>query len=195
VARCNETVGARYMNNGEIVFDDCRVPEDHLLAHGNALGRAGIYFRPGKIIVAAKNLGIGIAAFEDTAAWVQQRVQGGRILIKHQAVALRVAAMATKLEAVSALLRRAAMAVDEDAPDATHLCDMVKVFASQEILAVCQHAVELHGGYGAMLEVGVEKYFRDAAIYLHTDATVDVANFKIAKALFPATAGRYAGPE
>jgi alkylation response protein AidB-like acyl-CoA dehydrogenase len=195
VTRCNETVGGRFMNNGEIVFEDCRVPEDHLLADGDALGQAGVYFRPGKIIQAAKNLGIGIAAFDDTAAFVQQRVQGGRILIKHQAVAVRVAAMATKLEAVSALLRSAALAVDESHPDATRLCDMVKVFASQEILQVCQHAVELHGGYGAMLEVGVEKYFRDAAVYLHMDATVDVSNFKIAKALFPGTAGTYAGPE
>jgi acyl-CoA dehydrogenase len=195
VTRCNETVGGRFMNNGEILFEDCRVPEDHLLADGDALAQAGVYFRPGKIIQAAKNLGIGIAAFDDTAAFVQQRVQGGRILIKHQAVAVRVAAMATKLEAVSALLRSAALAVDENHPDATRLCDMVKVFASQEILQVCQHAVELHGGYGAMLEVGVEKYFRDAAVYLHMDATVDVSNFKIAKALFPATAGAYAGPE
>ena len=148
------------MNNGEIVFDDCRVPEDHLLARGDALGKAGVYFRPGKIIQAAKNLGIGIAAFGDTAAFVQQRVQGGRILIKHQAVALRIAAMATKLEAVSALLQRAARAVDENHPDAARLCDMVKVFTSQEILQVCQHAVELHGGYGALLEAGVEKYLR-----------------------------------
>ena len=195
VTRCNETVGGRFMNNGEIVFEDCRVPEDHLLAHGDALGQAGVYFRPGKIIQAAKNLGIGVAAFDDTAAFVQQRVQGGRILIKHLAVAVRVAAMATKLEAVCALLREAARAVDESHPDATRLCDMVKVFASQEILQVCQHAVELHGGYGAMLEVGVEKYFRDATVYLHMDATVDVSNFKIAKALFPDTAGTYAGPE
>jgi alkylation response protein AidB-like acyl-CoA dehydrogenase len=195
VARCNETVGGRYMNNGEIVFDDCRVPDDHLLAHGGALSKAGVYFRPGKIIQAAKNLGIGIAAFDDTAEFVQQRVQGGRLLIKHQAVAMRVATMATKLEAVSALLRHAALAVDEQNPDATRLCDMVKVFASQEILEVCQHAVELHGGYGAMLEVGVEKYFRDAAVYLHMDATVDISNFKIARAMFPRTAGAYAGPE
>jgi acyl-CoA dehydrogenase len=108
---------------------------------------------------------------------------------------MRVAAMATKLEAVSALLRHAALAVDENNPDATRLCDMVKVFASQEILQVCQHAVELHGGYGAMLEVGVEKYFRDAAVYLYMDATVDVSNFKIARELFPGTAGTYAGPE
>jgi len=195
VTRCNETVGGRYMNNGEIVFDGCRVPEDHLLACGDALGKAGVYFRPGKIIQAAKNLGIGIAAYQDTAAWVQRRVQGGRILIKHQAVALRVAAMATKLEAVSALLQRAARAVDENHPDAARLCDMVKVFTSQEILEVCQHAVELHGGYGAMLEVGIEKYLRDAAVYLHMDATADVSNFKIAKTLFPATAGTYAGAE
>src|SRR5215472_963859 len=195
VTRCNETVGGRYMNNGEIVFDDCRVPEDHLLAHGDALGKAAVYFRPGKIIQAAKNLGIGIAAFDETAAFVQQRVQGGRILIKHQAVAVRVAAMATKLEAVCALLREAARAVDESHPDATRLCDMVKVFASQEILQVCQHAVELHGGYGAMLEAGVEKYFRDAAVYLHMDATTDVSNFKIARALFPGAAGTYAGAE
>ncbi|HEY5989047.1 MAG TPA: acyl-CoA dehydrogenase family protein [Streptosporangiaceae bacterium] len=195
VTRCNETVGGRYMNNGEIVFDDCRVPGDHLLAHGDALGKAGVYFRPGKIIQAAKNLGIGIAAFDDTAAFVQERVQGGRILIKHQAVAVRLAAMATKLEAVSALLRHAALAVDQNNADATRLCDMVKVFASQEILEVCRQAVELHGGYGAMLEVGVEKYFRDAAVYLHMDATVDVSNFKIVRSLFPSTAGAYAGPE
>jgi hypothetical protein len=52
----------------------------------------------------------------------------------------------------------------------------------------------LHGGYGAMLEAGIEKYFRDAAVYLHMDATTDVSNFKITKALFPDTAGTYAGP-
>ena len=195
VTRCNETIGGPYINNGEIVFEDCRVPDDHLLAQDTALRSAGVYFRPGKIIVAAKNLGVGIAAFEDAAAFVQQRVQGGKILIKHQAVALRLAAMAMKLEAVSALLQRAAASVDHNEPDAGALCDMVKVFASQEILVVCQHAVELHGGYGAMLEVGVEKYLRDASVFLHSDATSDVASFKIVKELFPTTAGMYAGPE
>jgi len=92
------------------------------------------------------------------------------------------------------LLQRAARAVDENHPDAARLCDMVKVFTSQEILQVCQHAVELHGGYGALLEAGVEKYLREA-VYLHMDATADVSNFKIAKTLFPATAGTYASPE
>ncbi len=193
VARCNETMGGRFMNNGEIVFDDVRVPRDHLLVLNNALGQAAIYFRPGKVLVAAKSLGIGIGAYEETVKFVHDRVQGGRPIIQHQAVAVRIAAMATKLEAVAALLRHAALAVDERSPDADALCNMVKVFASHEVVDVCQNAMELHGGYGAMLEVGVEKAMRDALINLHSDGTTDVSNLKIVRAMFPDTAGSYAG--
>ena len=195
VARCNETIGCRFMNNGELAFEELRVPHDHLLVEGNALGAAGIYFRPGKIIQAAKNLGVGMAAYERTADYVQHYVQGGRILIKHQAVALRLADMATRLSAVRALVREAARAVDASAPDADALCNMAKVFASEEVLRVAQHALELHGGNGAMLDFGIEKLWRDASIFLHMDATADISRFKIVKSLFPATAGAYAGPE
>jgi hypothetical protein len=195
VARCNETLGCRFMNNGEIVFEDMVVPNDHLLVENDALGKAGVYFRPGKIIQASKNLGVGVRAFEATADYVQNYVQGGRILIKHQAVALRLADMATRIEAVRALLDRASQAVDDNAPDADLLCNMVKVYASEEILKVAQHALELHGGNGVMLDFGIEKVFRDAAIFLHMDATVDISRFKIVKAMFPDTAGKYAGPE
>ncbi len=195
IARCNETVGCRYMNNGELVFEDMRVPADHLLVEGDALGKAAVYFRPGKIIQAAKNLGVGVRGFELAADYVQNYVQGGRILIKHQAVALRLADMATRIEAVRALLARASKAVDDNASDADTLCNMAKVFASEEILKVAQHALELHGGNGVMLDFGVEKIFRDAAIFLHMDATVDISKFKIVKSMFPQTAGKYAGPE
>jgi len=193
VTRCNETMGGRYMNNGEIVFDNVRIPADHLLVLNDALGKAGIYFRPGKVLVAAKSLGIGIGAYEETVKFVHERVQGGKPIIQHQAVAVRIADMATTLEAVAALLRHAALAVDERSPDADALCNMVKVFASHEIVKVCQNAMELHGGYGAMLEVGIEKAMRDALINLHSDGTTDVSNFKIVRAMFPDTAGVYAG--
>jgi len=195
VARCNETMGCRFMNNGELVFEDMRVPADHLLVENDSLGKAGVYFRPGKIIQASKNLGVGVRAFEVTSDYAQDYVQGGRILIKHQAVALRLADMATRIEATRALLGRAAAAVDENAPDADTLCNMVKVFASEEIFKVAQHAMELHGGNGVMLDFGVEKLFRDAAIFLHMDATADISKMKIIKSMFPATAGKYAGPE
>lgn len=195
VARCNETLGCRFMNNGELVFEDMFVPDDHLLVEGTALAKAGVYFRPGKIIQAAKNLGVGVRCLEVTSDYVNTYVQGGRILIKHQAVALRIAEMATKIEAVRALVERAAQAVDDNAPDADALCNMAKYYASEEIMKVATHAVELHGGNGMMLDFGVEKLFRDAAIFPHMDGTVDISKFKIVKALYPATAGKYAGRE
>jgi alkylation response protein AidB-like acyl-CoA dehydrogenase len=96
---------------------------------------------------------------------------------------------------VRALLDRAAHAVDADAPDADALCNMAKVYASEEIMKVAQHAVELHGGNGMMLDFGVEKLLRDAAIFPHMDGTVDISKMKIVKAMFPHSAGKYAGPE
>jgi alkylation response protein AidB-like acyl-CoA dehydrogenase len=195
VTKCNETMGCRFMNNGELVLEDCRVPADHLLVKNAAMGSAGQYFRAGKIIQAAKNLGVGVACFERTADYVQNYVQGGRILIKHQAVALRLADMATRIEAVRSLIERASKAVDEAHRESDILCNMAKVYASEEIMKVATHALELHGGNGAMLEFGIEKLFRDAAIFLHMDATVDISRMKIIKNMFPATAGKYAGPE
>lgn len=195
VQRCNETLGGRYMNNGEISFEDMEVPEDHLLVENTALSKAGIYFRPGKIIQGSKNIGVAVRAFEETAKYVQNYVQGGKILIKHQATAIRLAEMATKICAVRGLLREASRAVDENTPEAEVLCNMVKLYASEAVLEVCKHAVELHGGNGTMLEFGIEKLYRDATMYLHMDGTVDVTKFKIVKNLFPDTAGKYAGPE
>jgi len=195
VARCNETLGCRFMNNGELVFEDMRVPADHLLAENDAMKKAGSYFKAGKIIQAAKNLGVGVRCFEVASDYTQNYVQGGRILIKHQAVALRLADMATKILASRALVERAAAAVDAKAPEADYQCNMAKVFVSEEIMKVAQHCVELHGGNGMMLDFGVEKLFRDAAIFLHMDGTVDVSRMKIIKGMFPETAGKYAGPE
>src|SRR5438128_5952275 len=127
IARCNETLGGRFMNNGELVFEDMRLPKDHLLVANEALAQTGVYFKPGKIIQASKNLGVGVAAFERTAEYVQNYVQGGRILIKHQAVALRLAEMATKLRAVGALLWEAAGAGDAGAGDGDTLCNVARV--------------------------------------------------------------------
>ena len=193
VARCNETLGGRFMNNGEMVFEDMEVPEEHLLVKDIALAKAGVYFRPGKIIQGSKNLGVGVRAYEETVKYVHDYVQGGKKLIKHQATAIRIAEMATKICAVRSLLHEASRAVDEKAHDAEVLCNMVKLYASESVLEVCKHAVELHGGNGTMLDFGIEKLYRDATMYLHMDGTVDVTKFKIVKNLFPETAGKYAG--
>ena len=193
VARCNETLGGRFMNNGEMVFEDMAVPLDHCLVEDIALTKAGVYFRPGKIIQGSKNRGVGVRAYEETVKYVHDYTQGGKKLIKHQATAIRLAEMATKICAVRSLLNEASRAVDAKADDAEVLCNMVKMYASESVLEVCKHAVELHGGNGCMLDFGIEKLYRDATMYLHMDGTVDVTKFKIVKNLFPETAGKYAG--
>lgn len=195
VPRCNETLGCRFMNNGEIVLENCRLPKDHCLAENAALSKASVYFRPGKVLAASKYLGVGMEAFERTANYVQNHVQGGRILIKHQAVAVRLAHMATRLTAVRGVIAQATRALSSRAPEADVLCDMAKMFAAQNVFWVCRNAMELHGGNGIMLEFGIEKLVRDSASAQHTDGGVDVTCFRIVKGMFPETAGIYAGPE
>src|SRR3990170_4387251 len=163
IGSIHEKMGSRLMNNAELVFEDCRIPEDHLLVKDVALRQAGVYFRPGKILQAAKALGVGVAAFEDTVTYVQQYVQGGRPLIKHQIVAAALADMAIKLETVRAFTRYAARALDEGAEDTDQLCLMAKVYSSEAVFDICRRAMELHGGMGVMREVGIERHFRDAA--------------------------------
>lgn len=191
--RVNEKMGARYMNNGEIVFEDCRIPQENLLIKDEALKHAGVYFKPGKILQAAKNLGVGVAAFEDTSAYVQQYVQGGKIIIKHQAIANTLADMAVKIETTRAFTRYAARALDNNTLDAMQLCLMAKVYAADAIFEVAKHAMEIFAGNGVMIEMGIEKHFRDAAVFLHMDGTQDIHRFKIIRAMFPETAGNYAG--
>ena len=194
VGQAHEKLGTRFYNNAELIFEDCRVPEDHLLVRDTALRAASIYFNPGKIVLAAKALGIGVAAFEDTAAFAQTRVQGGCLIIQHQLVGAALADMATKLETIRAITRWAARALDEGALDAQRLGTMAHLHAAETVFEVCRKAMELWGGMGIMREVGIEKYLRDAAVGLHLDGTTDIQRLKIAKALFPDTAGPYAGP-
>jgi alkylation response protein AidB-like acyl-CoA dehydrogenase len=191
--RVNEKMGARYMNNGEILFENCRIPEANLLIKDEALKHAGVYFKPGKILQAAKNLGVGVAAYEDTAAYVQQYVQGGKIIIKHQAVANTLADMAIRIETTRAFVRYAARALDHSTTDAMQLCLMAKVYAADAIFEVAKKAMEIFAGNGVMIEMGIEKHFRDAAVFLHMDGTQDIHRFKIIRAMFPETAGVYAG--
>ncbi len=196
IARCNETLGCRFMNNGELVFEDMRVPEDHLLVENDALAQ-------GRRLFPARQDHPG----GEEPRRRRARLRGDRRLCAELragrphpdqapgggAAARRHGDQASRRRARS--LRDAAAAVDDNAPDADALCNMAKLFASEEILKVAQHAVELHGGNGMMLDFGVEKLLRDAAIFPHMDGTVDISKFKIVKSMFPHTAGKYAGPE
>ena len=195
VGRINEKLGHRMVLNAELVLDGCRVPADHLLVEHTALRRAGVYLLQGRVLNAARAVGVMQAAFDDTARYVQSHFHGGKIIIKHQVVAARLADMATMLETSRAITHRAARAVDASAPDAAQLALIAKLHCSQTVFDVAHAAMELHGGAGVMVDAGIEKYLRDSTIFGHTEGTTDMQRFKIVKAMFPDSAGLYAGPD
>jgi len=195
VGRINEKIGHRMVINAELVMEDCRIPAERLLVENVALRRAGVYLLQGRVLNAARAVGVMQAAFDDTARYVQSHFHGGKTIIKHQVVAARVANMATALETCRSITYRAARAIDSDADDAAQLALMAKLHCAETVFEVARDAMEIHGGAGVMLEAGIEKYLRDASIFSHTDGTADMQRFKIIKAMFPETAGVYAGPD
>jgi alkylation response protein AidB-like acyl-CoA dehydrogenase len=195
VGRINEKLGHRMTLNAELIMDGCRVPASHLLVENTALRRAGVYLLEGRVLNAARAVGVMQAAFDDSARYVQEHFHGGKIIIKHQVVAARLADMATSLEVCRSMVHRAARAIDAGADDAAQLALMTKLHCGQAVFEMAHAAMELFGGSGVMVDAGVEKYLRDSTIFGHTEGTADMQRFKIVKAMFPDTAGLYAGPD
>ena len=113
-------------------------------------------------------------------------------LIEHQAVAVRLADMATRLEAVRSFTFRVAKEIDEEIPGDHERAIMLKSFAADQVIEVCRQSIELFGGSGTILELPIQKYLRDAFMFPHMDGATDICSFRIIKALFPDTAGTYA---
>lgn len=187
--REHDKVGRRLGSNGELVFQDCRVPAANLMGEvgkspfaATAMGRRMPRFQ-------AMNLGIGRAAYEAALEYAKIRKQGGRLLIEHQAIGLTLASMAIRLEAARSLIWQAAWASDHrDAYDDGSLPDLplqsiAKVFTSEAVQQVALDAAQMFGGMGVMREMPAQKYVRDALIFLHSEHTNDVARMKIAENL------------
>lgn len=171
IGRVDNKMGERLVNNAELVFQDCFVPD------GNVVGNVGKgfdvlvqFFPASNAYAAASVLGVAEAAYQRTLRWTRERIQGGCRLIEHDLVAEALAEMRMLIDAARAYVYQAAWAADhrEDGWDPT-MGAFPKVFASQVAWRVVTAALELHGGYGYMREVGLEKLVRDAAAFLHSD--------------------------
>ncbi len=195
IGRINEKIGHRLQVNSEVVFEDCRVPASHLLVANRSHDGQRRYTQSSRLFNGARALGIMQAIVDETSRYVQQHFHGGKIIIKHQAVAARLADMITELELSRSIVYRAARAFDAGFDDADALALMAKLHTCEAVFDLARAAMELHGGAGVMVEAGVEKFLRDASILGHTNGTADINRFKIIRELFPETAGVYAGPD
>lgn len=189
----HDKVGRRLGSNGELFFDDCRVPAENLLGEEGQSPLAGekaVGLRGrGMPRFQAMNLGIGRAAYEEALAYVKLRIQGGQAIIEHQAVALVLADMAVSLEAARSLIWQSAWASDhpeayaEESLPELPLQTIAKVFTSEAVQRVVLQAAQLFGGMGVMRELPMQKYVRDALVFLHSEQSNELARLKIAEAL------------
>lgn len=170
-----------------VVFDDVRVPRAHLLgAEGDGFAIAMKGLNGGRINIGACSLGGAQWAYERAVTHLRQRIAFGRPLADNQALVFRLAEMRTQLEAARGLLRRAAAALDADAPDAVELCAMAKGFATDAGFAVANDALQLHGGYGYLADHGIEKVVRDLRVHQILEGTNEIMNLIVGRSIVSA---------
>lgn len=189
----HEKSSQRLATNGTFHLENCRVPADHLLVGVGLMARLRAEFMWGSKAEAASTvLGVGRAAYEYALTHARTRVQGGKPIVKHQAIAMMLAQMAMKLDASRTQIWRTAWLADRRRPEARTLGLLAKVNASETAFEVCRQACEILGGGGIMYEHPVEKYLRDAASFLHSDGTNQVCLLRAAEGLAnPASANLY----
>lgn len=164
--------GERLINNAEVFYDNVRVPRENVLGSvGTSLIDMTKLMRSSNAFAGASVLGTARAAYEKALDYAKTRVQGGKPIIQHQAVGMMLAEMFILLEAVRNIVWKSAWSADRPEHYDPKVASMTKAFASEVSFKVTKMALEIHGGMGAMKEVGMEKLLRDVTTFLHSDGT------------------------
>ena len=181
--RKERKLGHRASDTSEMVFDDCRVPDE------NRLGPAGAGFRGamkvldgGRISIAALSLGIARAALECAATYAKERRQFDRPISDFQGVRFPLADSKLEIEASHLLIQRAAALKDSGAPTTSESA-MAKLHASETAVRVTNRAVQVLGGYGYTREYPAERYLRDAKLMTIGEGTSEIQRLIIARPL------------
>jgi alkylation response protein AidB-like acyl-CoA dehydrogenase len=183
VARIEDKTGQRASDTAQIVFENCKVATDQLLAQEGVGYRIALAnLESGRINVAAQATGVARAALEAALAYARERKSMGKPLIGHQAVNFRLADMATQVEAARQLYLYAARLRDEGKPCLKE-ASMAKLFASEMAEKVCSDAIQIHGGYGYVSDFPVERLWRDVRVTKIYEGANDIQRLVIGRAL------------
>ncbi|HTN97185.1 MAG TPA: acyl-CoA dehydrogenase family protein, partial [Nordella sp.] len=167
----------------QIAFNEMRIPAElRLGAEGEGYRIALANLEGGRIGIAAQSVGMARAAFEAARDYARERIAFGKPILEHQAVAFRLADMATRIEAARQLVLHAAQLKEAGQPCLTE-ASMAKLFASEMAEKICSDAIQIHGGYGYMADYPVERIYRDVRICQIYEGTSDVQRIVIARSL------------
>ena len=184
VGRDLDKLGYRGLDTCELIFQDFRVPTENLVGGVEGLGFKQIMsgLEGGRINIAARSVGIATAAFEAAIKYAQQRKTFGVPIAQHQAIQLKLADMASKIQAARLLTYDAA--ARKDSGERVDLeAGMAKLFASEICAEVTLEAMRIHGGYGYIKEYPVERYFREAPLMIIGEGTNEIQRLVIARQL------------
>jgi alkylation response protein AidB-like acyl-CoA dehydrogenase len=174
-------MGIRASDTCPITLDDCAIPLANLLGErGEGLRIALSNLEGGRIGIAAQALGIARAAFDAARAYASERVQFGKPIREHQAIAEKLADMQTDINAARLLILHAARMRTEGIPCLSE-ASQAKLFASEMSERVCTQAIQIHGGYGFLQDYPVERHYRDARITQIYEGTSEVQRMVIAR--------------
>jgi alkylation response protein AidB-like acyl-CoA dehydrogenase len=184
ISRDLPKLGYKGVESCELAFDDFRTPAGSLLGgeEGQGFHQMMRGLEIGRIQVAARALGVGRAALEDSLAYAQERESFGKPIWQHQSVGNYLADMATSLTAARQLVMYAARRY-ESGQRADLEAGMAKLFASEAAMKIALDAVRIHGGYGYSTEFDVERYFRDAPLMIVGEGTNEIQRNVIARQL------------
>ncbi|HEX8986726.1 MAG TPA: acyl-CoA dehydrogenase family protein [Rhodocyclaceae bacterium] len=183
VARIEEKLGQHASDTAQIVFEDCRIPADHLIgAEGDGYRIALSNLEAGRIGIASQAVGMARAALEAATKYAQEREAFGVPIIQHQAVSFRLADMATRIEAARQLVWHAATLRDAGQPCLKE-ASMAKLFASEMAERVCSDAIQIHGGYGYVSDFPVERIYRDVRVCQIYEGASDIQRLVIGRAI------------
>ncbi len=170
----------------QVVFEGARVPVDAILGgadgEGTGFGIAMNGLNGGRINIAACSLGGAQTAYDKTVAYLADREAFGMALLDEPTIRFTLADMATALETSRNLLWRAASALDDDHPDKVELCAMAKRYVTDSCFTVADQALQLHGGYGYLVEYGLEKIVRDLRVHRILEGTNEIMRVVIGRA-------------
>lgn len=174
-------MGIRASNTASMAFQDMRIPlENRLGEEGEGFAIAMKTFEHTRTHVAISAVGLARAAYEYALGYAQERIQFGKPIINHQAIAFMLADMATQIDAARLLCWRAAYLADQGRPCTTE-ASMAKAFAADVAMKVTTDAVQVLGGYGYSREYPVEKWMRDAKIMQIYEGTAQIQRMIISK--------------
>ena len=177
-------LGYRGVDTGQVIFDDCQVPFDNLVGgeEGRGLQQILAGLELGRINVAARGVGIARVCLEKAVEYAQVRKTFGKPIAEHQAIQIKLADMATRVEAARLLTGAAAQAYDRG-----ERCDMeagmAKLYATEAAVENSLEAMRIHGAYGYSTEFDIERYYRDAPLLAIGEGTNELQRLIIAKQL------------